>query len=197
LAISLSAPDNPIRPVSLNSAKVAVLLISADFLASDFIAENELPPLLTAAEKGGMLILPLILKPSLFDETKSLSKFQSVNQPSEPLIKLPPGEQEDYLVKLSKFILNTIEEAPPTQQSKAQVRSEAIKGLLPFGYEDADFLTLLSAATARDRSPLVMLFDQFEQFFIHSRRENDPMPFVQTLARWYREMESLPVKLLK
>lgn len=97
---------------ALNSAKIAVLLISADFLASDFITENELPPLLTAAEEDGLLILPLILKPSLFEENEGLSKFQSVNKPSEPLIKLSQGEQEEHLVRLSKAILRTLEESP-------------------------------------------------------------------------------------
>src|SRR5262245_18781783 len=96
---------------ALNSAAVAVLLISADFIASDFIAAEELPPLLAAAQKEGVKILPLILSPSRFEKIESLSRYQSINPPSEPLIKLRKGEQEEYLVKLSDDILHAMEES--------------------------------------------------------------------------------------
>src|SRR5271170_5638040 len=48
---------------AINSAAVAILLVSADFLASDFIDKDELPPLLAAAEDKGTMILPLIIGP--------------------------------------------------------------------------------------------------------------------------------------
>jgi hypothetical protein len=41
---------------ALDRAQAAVLLISADFFASDFIDETELPPLLAAAEAKGVRI---------------------------------------------------------------------------------------------------------------------------------------------
>lgn len=44
---------------ALEKTKVAVLLVSASFLASDFIATDELPPLLNTAAKGGAVIIQL------------------------------------------------------------------------------------------------------------------------------------------
>ena len=85
---------------ALDKAAIAVLLISADFLASDFIVKDELPPLLLAAAKGGTTILPLILKPCRFVKHGQLSKFQAINSPSEPLLSLNEIEQEKIYVKL-------------------------------------------------------------------------------------------------
>lgn len=66
-------------------AQVVVLLVSADFLASDFIIENELPPLLEAAANDGAAIIPVILKPCRFSRDPKIGKFQAINSPEEPV----------------------------------------------------------------------------------------------------------------
>jgi hypothetical protein len=88
---------------AIQSSKVALLIVTADFIASDFIADNELPCLLEAAKKDGAVIMSLIVSPSRFRST-SLSQFQAINDPSRPLINLPRGEQEAILVKVSEEI---------------------------------------------------------------------------------------------
>ncbi len=89
---------------ALSAAKVAILLVSTDFLASDFISKDELPPLLRAAENDGATILPLILKPCRYTRHKNLSEFQSVNDPNKPLSKLTEPEQDEILVSLADRI---------------------------------------------------------------------------------------------
>ena len=89
---------------TLNSASVAILLISADFLASDFIVNNELPPLLTAADKHGTRIIPVIIKPCRFSRDKKLSVYQSINSPDKPLIGLSEYEQEMIYDKIVEWV---------------------------------------------------------------------------------------------
>lgn len=88
---------------ALASAKVAVLLVSADFLASDFINEVELPSLLTAAQEEGLVIMPVILSPCRFKQS-SLSQFQAVNPTDKPLNSLSRSEQEALWVRLTEDI---------------------------------------------------------------------------------------------
>lgn len=88
----------------LDHARVAVLLVSADFLASDFITTNELPRLLAAAETRGTLILPVIVSPCRFGQTQSLSRFQAINPPSQPLVRMGRAGREDVFVALADRI---------------------------------------------------------------------------------------------
>jgi len=85
---------------ALHETKVAILLVSTDFLGSDFIATDELPPLLKAAEEEGAVILTVILKPCLFEEFDELNQFQAMNPPSRPVIRMDYDEKEELFVNL-------------------------------------------------------------------------------------------------
>ncbi|HEV7746154.1 MAG TPA: toll/interleukin-1 receptor domain-containing protein [Pyrinomonadaceae bacterium] len=84
---------------ALDSSDVAVLLVSPDFLASDFIAEHELPPLLDAASKDGLRILWIAVRDSLYKETP-LVRYQAANDPSRPLAGLRGAVRDSELVRI-------------------------------------------------------------------------------------------------
>lgn len=86
---------------ALKECKIAILLVSTDFLASDFIQNNELPPLLKKAEEDGTTILPLIVGHCRFAKDKNLKEFQAVNNPSKPLISCSKADIQKILVKLT------------------------------------------------------------------------------------------------
>jgi hypothetical protein len=89
---------------ALARAKVALLLVSADFLASDFIQEAELPELLKAAEQGGCRILPVLVGPSLFSDIPALARFQTANGNSTTLSEMKVEESERILVKVARSL---------------------------------------------------------------------------------------------
>jgi hypothetical protein len=89
---------------ALDAAQVAVLLISADFFASDFIDNTELPPLLAAAQAKGVRILPVILSASRFARDPDLARFQAVNPSDRPLNEMSLAEQEKVLDGLAQTV---------------------------------------------------------------------------------------------
>ena len=108
---------------ALGEARVAVLLVSKYFLASDFIAENELPPLLQAAESEGAVILPVIVGPCRFSRTTSLSEYQAVNSPDRTLVEMTPAEQDRVWLNLTYAIEDILSTLPePERQGDLYTR---------------------------------------------------------------------------
>lgn len=104
---------------SLNSANVAILLVSADFLASDFISNDELPVVLEKREKSEMVILTVILSDCLFMQNKRLSRYQSVNDPRKPIRSLKRSEKETVWANVAREIFKF-------SQAKEEKEQEAV-----------------------------------------------------------------------
>lgn len=108
---------------ALSSAGVAILLVSARYLASEFIAHNELPPLLTAASERGSRIVPVILSACGFARTP-LAQFQAVNDPKTPLEELTFGEQERVFERIAETVYLAMQERNVTRIATLAARPE-------------------------------------------------------------------------
>ncbi len=88
---------------ALERAKVAVLLVSDYFLASDFIHKNELPPILEAAGRGQLTILWVYLSECMYEETP-IKEYQAAHRPLTPLDSLATAKQKSVLKGICQAI---------------------------------------------------------------------------------------------
>lgn len=100
----IKAGDNWRKEIekALSEAKAAILLISVDFLNSDFIANNELPKLLDAARDRGLRILWIAVRPSYVDET-GIASFQAAHK-EPPLAQMNEVEREQCFQRIYERI---------------------------------------------------------------------------------------------
>ncbi len=111
----------------LERARVAILLISQDFLASDFISQTELPILLNREAKGTVTLLPLFVSPVDEDHRVGfrdengisrhvrLTDLQGFAHPDRTLAEMPPAEQERIfkdLIQHIRTLASTASSAP-------------------------------------------------------------------------------------
>jgi internalin A len=86
---------------ALTNTKIAVLLVTPDYLASDFIHKHELGPLLKEAAQGGVKILWVHVRESAYKQTE-LRNYQAVLDPSKPLAAMTKARRDQAWVKTAK-----------------------------------------------------------------------------------------------
>ena len=89
---------------ALKETRVAILIVSADFIASEYITQKELPALIKASATGGARIIPVFLKPANLNKFENITQYQGLTSPSTVITDLPENEQEKLFVKLSQTI---------------------------------------------------------------------------------------------
>ena len=99
------------RAQALRSVTVAIVLVSADLMACDAIACNELPQLLNRAMTQGTTILLLHVSPC--DITNSgLERFQPLNPSEKPLAKMGRADRDKIMAETTRIICQQLGNNP-------------------------------------------------------------------------------------
>ena len=121
----------------IEKSNILIILISSDFLASDFMTNVELPKILENAQANGARIFPICVGHSRFTKS-SLSEFQAANDPNSPLDSLSKSEADKLLVEVAAKV-----------QSHLDTRIESREGV-SFDHEALEILSADSAYKLRD-----------------------------------------------
>jgi hypothetical protein len=105
----------------LGRAKVAVMLVTANFLASRFITEVELPGLLRAAETAGLRIVWISVSANAF-ELADFARYQAANDPSKPLDTITAPKRRVAWAQIARTIFNSFQAIENNENNEAKVR---------------------------------------------------------------------------
>lgn len=147
---------------ALNRADVALLLVSASFLASKFIQDFEIPRLLKRQANSGVVIVPVILRACVWEAHPVLKEFNALPMNRVPITRYQGGRRDEILTEVSREILTLARSVDVTRLDTRVVpiesRSDRNSDLpIPF-FTERD-----SAERAPDSAtPIVSIEDFFE-----------------------------------
>lgn len=98
----------------LTTARAAIFLVSANFLASEFIQREELPALLKAAEQEHVTILVVVLDACDF-ASSPLAPYQAIHDPKTPLNTLSASERAKVWTRVAGQVRKAL---PPTREAR-------------------------------------------------------------------------------
>jgi formylglycine-generating enzyme required for sulfatase activity len=105
---------------ALARAQVALLLVSPDFLASDFIRRKELPCLFEAAQNDGLIILWVPLLPCSWKRFRQIEQYQAVIPVNPTLAEMGVVERDRAMVGITDHIHDLFEQIQAERQAEQE-----------------------------------------------------------------------------
>ena len=106
----------------LQSAHAAILLITTDFLISDFIRNKEVPLILERWGKNEIIVFPVIVKPCSWQAIDWLKQMQVFPKDGIPLSKGEPVEIKENLSHLAEKVNGILQGTLEPEESQGSVQ---------------------------------------------------------------------------
>ena len=106
---------------AMEKAQVAICLISPNYLASDFCVKEEVPFLLQRCEKEGVILIPILIKPCLWELHEWISSTQMLPRDGKAVSPDFKDQEDVVFVEVARTIIRKLAnpaEKPPTLQPR-------------------------------------------------------------------------------
>jgi len=120
--ITAGADWLPAIEAAMATAQVAVLLVSADFLNSEFIRRQEVPVLIERRQKEGLLVVPVIVDQCPWQRVRWLSPIQARPSNGKTLADLKRVQADGLLSRLAEEILELVQGSAPAGNTTSSER---------------------------------------------------------------------------
>lgn len=118
----------PAIETALEKTRVALLLVSSDFLTSEFIKRKEIPRLLQRREAEGLEIIPVMVKPCLWQAVPWLEAIQGATKDNKPLSQYVLGshESEVAFAEIAFKVYQRLQASKQAEAAKQQAEQERL-----------------------------------------------------------------------
>ena len=156
---------------ALSEANIALVLVTQNFLASEFIYKDELPYLMEKHQRKELTLIPMFFKPSSIKKlVPALAALQGCGTPDKPLSRFEVPKRQEQLVALCDWLIDLAEAVKPKTLSK------------PSGLESGDYA-------------LSIYVEQKGGDCITEYRVPGREPFLTTRRNWDEVWQGLPALL--
>ncbi len=126
----IAVGDNwlPVIEQAIAQARIAVLLVSSDFLTSNFIVRQEIPKFLQRREQQGLCIVPVVVRPCAWKTVPWLASLQGATKDNKPLSAYAWGsyELEQAFSEITEKVHALLLEAKQAQE-RQQLEAERLE----------------------------------------------------------------------